>query len=195
MRVFISYSTVDGTVAQKVTRVFESLGVDYFLDRKDVSWGDDVAERIRHDLAECSDLVVIISPASLKSQWVSFEIGQAAALHKNILPFLTHPSLELPSYISKYHYKSKIKDIRNHFQEILGGDSRPDEHLGTTAKNALEHFLDAWDRHGMSNPLAVVRELQEENRNILKITAEIYGRNLLVGDLDKTKHVPKIAWT
>jgi len=42
----------------------------------------------------------VISPASLKSQWVAFEIGQAKALGKRLLPLLTHASLDVPEDVA-----------------------------------------------------------------------------------------------
>ncbi len=113
--VFVSYSSIDEHHAKLVAAALAELGVDYFLDRKDIEWGDDITDKIGSGLATCSELLVILSPASLKSQWVPFEIGQAAALGKKILPFLTHPSLDIPGYLRKFHYKANIEDVKRYF--------------------------------------------------------------------------------
>lgn len=115
-RVFISYSSVDDGVARSVADTLAGLGIDYFLDSKDIKWGDDISGEIKKSLADCSHLIVVLSPASLKSQWVPFEIGHASALDKRILPFVTHPSLSLPGYLQAFHHKTRIEDIRAFFE-------------------------------------------------------------------------------
>jgi hypothetical protein len=119
VKAFISYSSVDANLAKRVSRMLDSLGVEYFLDGKDVNWGDVLTETVRNEIASCTDLVVIVSPASIRSQWVSFEIGHASALGKRILPLLAHPSVEVPSFIKQYHSKSRTNDVRRHFEQLL----------------------------------------------------------------------------
>jgi DNA-binding MarR family transcriptional regulator len=119
VKAFISYSSVDANLAKRVSRMLNSLGVEYFLDAKDVNWGDVLTEVVRNGIASCTDLVVIVSPASIKSQWVSFEIGHASALGKRILPLLAHPSVEVPSFIKQYHHKSRTNDVKCYFRQLL----------------------------------------------------------------------------
>ena len=118
-KVFISYSSVDDKRAKQLAKILDEINVEYFLDRKDINWGDDVTERITQGLADCSALVVIISPASLKSQWVPFEIGHASGLGKKILPFLTHPSLDVPGYLQRFHYETRLADVKKYFQSLF----------------------------------------------------------------------------
>jgi hypothetical protein len=103
-RVFISYSSVDDVLARDIASVLDSLGVHYFLDQKDISWGQPFSKEIEDALGECLEVIVIISPASLKSQWVPFEVGIAKAKGKRVLPFLAHPSVDIPSFLSEFHY-------------------------------------------------------------------------------------------
>ncbi len=99
-------------------------GVDYFLDRKDVEWGTDIPRRIADGLAQCDSLLVVVSPASLKSQWVPYEVGQATALGKTILPFLVHPSLDLPGYLQNYSHKVRLADVKEYFGSLLESKNR-----------------------------------------------------------------------
>lgn len=113
-KVFISYSSVDEELAWQVKKALDEINVGCFFDRKDVKWGDKFPDRITEGLADCSALIVIISPASLKSQWVPFEIGHATGLGKTILPFLTHPSLEVPAYLQNFHYLTRLPDVKKY---------------------------------------------------------------------------------
>lgn len=114
-RVFISYASADETYARQIAAILDAEGIEYFFDKKDVNWGANVPQEISNAISECSELVVIISPASVKSQWVPFEIGGASALGKRILPYLTHPSITLPAFIQQYHYKTSLDDIKGYF--------------------------------------------------------------------------------
>lgn len=119
MSVFISYSRIDKTFVQNLTCSLDKLSVAYFLDEKDIEWGVNVAEAISDALMSCSSILVVISPASLKSHWVPFEIGQARALGKTVLPLLTHPSLDLPGYLQSLNYKTDLDDVLRYFNQTV----------------------------------------------------------------------------
>lgn len=134
--VFISYSAVDQGIASDISDVLKDIDIPHFFDKKDINWGQDVARAVGSGVRNCSHLLVVLSPASLKSSWVAYEIGQAAALGKVILPYLTHPSLDIPDFIRGYHYKSSLSDLRQYLAE-------PDpaqEELDSTLKS-LRSFL------------------------------------------------------
>jgi hypothetical protein len=115
MSVFISYARVDKLFVEKLISELDQLGVEYFLDEKDIEWGGNVAETIADAVKSCSSVLVIVSPASLKSAWVPYEIGQAKALGKAVLPLLTHPSLELPGYLHSLNYKTDLQEALRYF--------------------------------------------------------------------------------
>ena len=117
--VFISYSSVDNEVANAVAKKLVDNEIDYFLDRKDVDWGDHVNEEIQQGLKKASHIIIIVSPASLKSGWVSYEVGYAIGKNKTVLPLLTHPSIDVPSFMSELHYKTNIESIDRYFKERL----------------------------------------------------------------------------
>ena len=53
------------------------------------------------NLKNCNDLLFLLSPSSLKSEWVLVELGGALALEKNIIPILLYVGVnEIPSMIS-----------------------------------------------------------------------------------------------
>jgi hypothetical protein len=119
--VFISYSHVDKEVVGRLAKSLEKRGVNYFLDKRDIGWGAPITERVRKALDECIALVVVLSAASLKSQWVPFEIGHTMGANKmgankKILPLLTHPSLEVPAYLSDLKQVTDVGDVIKYFQ-------------------------------------------------------------------------------
>ena len=117
--VFISYSHVDAQTADELASLLDELNIDYFRDVKDINWGDSIPSKVRDALDACIAILVIVSPASLKSHWVPYEIGHASALRKIILPFLTHPSLDVPHYIGDLNYAKTIEQVEDYFNNTF----------------------------------------------------------------------------
>ena len=117
MKVFISYSSIDEDQARLVANILDDIDVQYFFDKKDISWGNVVNSDISEGISESNALILILSPASIKSQWVSFEIGFATALNKKVLPYLTHPSIDVPGFLQRLKYITK-KEVEKIFELI-----------------------------------------------------------------------------
>lgn len=155
--VFISYSHIDATVADDICARLESAGVSYFRDIKNIDWGDGINEQVRDALLESQSILVIISPASLKSLWVPFEIGYCAALNRKVLPYLVHPSIDLPGYISGIKCISNPEALSAYF-------NRPIREWGTVYTKPQKQLPDvrvsytpaiARSRDGKSNTVVV----------------------------------------
>ena len=117
--VFVSYSRVDRELVKRIEEILQSYKLKYFLDEKDIGWGDTITESIEENLSKkASHIIVVISPASVKSSWVSYEIGFAKASGVKILPFLTHPSMEIPQFLASYNYISDLEQIDKYFSTI-----------------------------------------------------------------------------
>jgi hypothetical protein len=114
-RVFLSYSHIDTKTANDIGAALNDLRIEYFRDVKDIEWGDRIEKEVQTALEDSNAILVVVSPASLKSVWVPYEIGYFSALKRPILPFLTHPSLELPPYISSLKHVGSIDDLRGYF--------------------------------------------------------------------------------
>jgi hypothetical protein len=116
--VFISYSHVDEQIVRQIAAELKGLGLAVFLDRKDIQWGDDIQDRVSDGLSSCAALLVVVSPASLKSWWVPYEIDHTRALCKLLLPFVTHPALELPASLSSLAHIGDLDGLRGFFSKV-----------------------------------------------------------------------------
>jgi hypothetical protein len=123
--VFISYSSHDSAIARQFADFFTAKGIRHFLDQKDIVWGETVEERIAEGIQASTDLLVILSPASVKSQWVPFEIGRAKAARKRVLPFLTHPCLEVPGFLNGIHHETSFDEAASYFQSASQSERPP----------------------------------------------------------------------
>ena len=100
MLIFISYAHEDSALVDELCNRLSAEGMQFFRDTKDILWGGTISSDVQQALEQAGGVVVVVSPASVKSQWVPYEIGYATALRKPILPFLTHPSIDLPGYLA-----------------------------------------------------------------------------------------------
>jgi hypothetical protein len=92
LKVFISYSRKDSAeFADELVAGLEYGGFAPFLDRHDISAGEDWEARLG-DLIEKSDTVVfVVSPEAVKSERCVWEIDKALARSKRLLPVLYKP--------------------------------------------------------------------------------------------------------
>lgn len=114
--VFVSYAHSDGDIADAICDVLDEMGISYFRDVKDINWGDTLDEAVQSGVRNSEMLIVVISNASVKSRWVPYEIGQATALKKRILPFVTSSDLGVPYYIRKLTYVTDLESVSTFFR-------------------------------------------------------------------------------
>lgn len=87
-RVFISYARGDQSVAARLLSEVQHVSFEGWMDTADLAGGEAFSASIRDALRRSSAVVVLISPRSLDSKWVQFEIGAAEALGKRIIPVI-----------------------------------------------------------------------------------------------------------
>lgn len=124
-KVFMSYSHIDAGVANELGSAMDIARVTYFRDVKDINWGERIDAAVQTALEDSDALLVIISTASLNSLWVPYEIGYFSALKRPILPYLTHPSLVPPSYISYLKHLGTVTEATAHFVAMKTQLQRP----------------------------------------------------------------------
>lgn len=90
--VFISHSSRDSWIARTLAAQVAALGAEPWLDVKELEGGDIILEKISEGLDACQEALVLISPESVQSQWVVFEIGAVWGQHKRITPILNNVS-------------------------------------------------------------------------------------------------------
>jgi hypothetical protein len=92
----------------------EALGAECWLDEKDLAGGDVIAADIIRGIDACNEAVILISPNSVHSPWVSFEIGGVRAQHKRVTPILNNV---------RHNELAPVQDIKgidlNKFEQFL----------------------------------------------------------------------------
>jgi hypothetical protein len=86
--VFLSYASQDANEARALHDLVVAGGGKPFLSEKHLKAGEDFAEGIRTAINSSKELWLLLSPNSLKSEWVISEWGAAWVLGKPIVPIL-----------------------------------------------------------------------------------------------------------
>ena len=90
--VFLSHSSRDTWLAVQLKKMIEIEipGVEVWLDEFSLTGGEEINLALRTGMRRSSEVIVIVSNESLRSQWVAWEIGMAAAWKKRITPLLNN---------------------------------------------------------------------------------------------------------
>jgi hypothetical protein len=112
--VFISHSSKDLWIASVMAEKIEVLGVECWLDEKDIEGGNIIRQDIIRGIDACNEAIVLVSPSSVNSLWVAYEIEGVHAQHKRVTPILNNVN---PKDMAP------IKDVRgielNRFNQFL----------------------------------------------------------------------------
>ena len=102
-KTFLSYSRVNKDFAAKLAEELKSEGFDIWFDQLDIPPGARWDAEIEKALEESEIFMVIITPASAKSENVLDEIGYAIDSGKRILPVLLETAT-LPLRLRRFQY-------------------------------------------------------------------------------------------
>ncbi len=86
--VFISHSSQDQFLAETIAETIEALGAKTWIDTKHLQGGDSTIQELIRAIDACNEAIVLVTPDSVKSQWVSFEIGVVRTMNKRVTPLL-----------------------------------------------------------------------------------------------------------
>jgi hypothetical protein len=65
-----------------------SYDISGWMDAADLSSGQLVSESLRTALRDSACVILIVSPAAMRSNWLSMELGAALSLQKPIIPIV-----------------------------------------------------------------------------------------------------------
>ena len=104
-KVFLSYSAEDSKVARALASSLAEAGFETWDPGEALFPGDNWALRIGQALQESDAMVVLVSPNSMKSEWVRQEIEYAlgSARYKGrLLPVVLKPTKDMPWILKKF---------------------------------------------------------------------------------------------
>lgn len=126
-KVFVSYSTKNAVFADFVVLKLDALGIAVWLDAGDLRGGEEWRSSIDRGIAKSHAMIVILTPASCASSYVTYEWGFALGMKKKVIPILfedckVHPRLEAIQHLDFRDHRnapwdvlaSEIKDAEQH---------------------------------------------------------------------------------
>jgi hypothetical protein len=126
VKVFISHSSADTWVARQIASHIALCAADTFLDVAHIEHGDDFETEILKVEPECTELLVLLTPWSLKRQWLLLEIGFFRHARKRVvcvLHGLTPESLRADPDVASLLLKLDmvdINDLDSYFSQLRG---------------------------------------------------------------------------
>lgn len=76
-KVFISHSSLDKPVVRKLSDAIKKAGFEVWLDEHELVVGDALSQRIADALQRARVVIVVVSPNSIRSQWLKYELNLA----------------------------------------------------------------------------------------------------------------------
>ena len=112
-RVFLSHNWKDKDVARKLAKDLGERGIGTWLDEAEIRLGDSLVEKIRHGIDTVEYLVVLLSEASVNSEWVKKEVDIAMnqeieGKKVKVLPVLLD-NCDLPGFLKGKLYADLTK--------------------------------------------------------------------------------------
>lgn len=104
IRVFVSYTRSDTSLATHLAGQVRRNGLDTYLDIIDdalLKDGPELAEHLLTRMAQCQQLIAVVSTATKDSWWVPWEIGVGSEKGFRMASY-SQQFVNLPSYLKKW---------------------------------------------------------------------------------------------
>lgn len=105
--IFVSYSKKDRDFANKLADDLESAGFQVWIDRS-IGGGENWRETIESSLKESKEVIIVVSPNSMESDWVRHEGSLAYGWGKKLYPILIATVKSLPPWLEEYQWVSFV---------------------------------------------------------------------------------------
>jgi HEAT repeat protein len=121
-KIFISYSHVDKDFVEKLVEHCQKANIDVWLDNNDLKAGESWTAQIDEAITNASAMILILSPSSSVSPYVTYEWAFAKGLGKKIIPVIcesinrdTHLETEIDRMKQQYWVKLPKPQIHPYF--------------------------------------------------------------------------------
>ncbi|MGB6297166.1 MAG: toll/interleukin-1 receptor domain-containing protein [Rivularia sp. (in: cyanobacteria)] len=120
--VFLSYAQEDRATMEKIRALLRREGITVWTNTTDIHTGEDFVNSFKRGIEKADNLVYLLSPDSIKSNYTQQELDLAVEFNKRIIPLLVQKTdnLELPFCLQDLQYI----DFTDNFTEA---DNQVDE--------------------------------------------------------------------
>ena len=88
LQIFISYSREDAAAADALVEALTRRGFEVTIDRRDLPFGEKWQLELEDFIRQSDTVVCLVSEASVRSEWVNWELDEVARRSKRLVPIL-----------------------------------------------------------------------------------------------------------
>jgi hypothetical protein len=188
MKVFISYSTKDQSLANKLYNGLRDRAIPAWIDRMEIRAGDSLIEKIKEGIASSDALLALVTKNSVISKWVKEEIRIASQLQKKgkaprIIPLVVE-SCEVPNNLKDIVYlrinmkNLNIMEIKKAIYRdslVIRIDLVPSEL--TVNRESLSKQLEDYNPNSSSQGIRFHIENHNFNEKIMQVIQKTLSQN------------------
>ncbi len=124
-RVYLSYPQNRRELAEDIVTQLREHGVDAGDLNDSIAAGEDIRSRLKDSIRQSQAMIALVTPESLDSDWLSYEIGLAEGLERLVIPILVDVSPEsLPGRLATTK-RLRVSDLADIHAILDGGISSP----------------------------------------------------------------------
>ena len=166
-QIFISYSKKDSDFAHKLADDLAAAGFKIWIDDKSISGGNLWRETIEQNLKLAGEVIVVVSPNSMTSEWVMLEGTLAYGWEKQLFPILIQPVENLPPWLEEYQWIDFVSTPHKiAFDSLVNALTPPDP-----IRDLLDQQFQAYQQTGALMG-EIILSVIEDNIDIQAISAE-----------------------
>jgi hypothetical protein len=187
-RIFISYASADEQVANRIAECLRSKNKEIWIDKEEITWGDQIVAKINSGLSTSSMGIVILSNNFFKREMPQRELNSMLLLATNmkfrILPLyydLDHHDLfQLYPLLSDIHGEkadldcdtlvSKLDNVLNMANEIVNIPIQPQTVLASKHRDDTTNSAKEVSKNEMEEIFTELRRDTTKNRKQATIT-------------------------
>jgi TIR domain-containing protein len=119
IRLFVSFAKEDSTQATELMNQLSRQPNFHIFTTSKISAGENWRLKIKKELSQSDYFLVLLSPTSVQSKWVQFELGAAWGLNKFIIPVVTNQDVvhSIPLKFRDLHV-IQLKDLKGKPESI-----------------------------------------------------------------------------
>ncbi|HEY9405055.1 MAG TPA: toll/interleukin-1 receptor domain-containing protein, partial [Pyrinomonadaceae bacterium] len=122
--IFISYNHQDKDFAGRLACDLKAAGLSVWWDQWEIKVGDSIIQKVSDGISGSAHLIVVLSPSSVKSDWVKREVGSALwrqlSTEKDIVPLpVLIADCEIPVLLCEIKYADFRQDYKAGFDDLL----------------------------------------------------------------------------
>jgi CheY-like chemotaxis protein len=115
--VFISYSHEDRLTANLFSQRVEEMGFRTWIDFTELKGGDEWKKSIDRALTQSVAMLVLLTPESVRSSWVQYEVERAQEYNCTVIPLMMRYT-PLPAFLDHLHYIDFRDRMEQAFKEL-----------------------------------------------------------------------------